>query len=74
MFSSWSIGVTPPAPGVVRRSASAGFVSLTSLTTPPTIPFRTAAGTPQIVTLRHGPCASAVENSDVPFCAAHASQ
>ena len=42
--------------------------------TPLTMPASTGAGTPQIVTRRHGPWPSADENSDVPFCAAHASQ
>ena len=74
VLSSWSTGLMPPGPGVVSRSPSAGLLWLTSPMTPWTMPVSTDAGTPQIVTRRHGPWASAVENSDVPFCAAHASQ
>src|SRR5688572_864864 len=72
--SSWSTGLEPPPPGFVSRSASAGLLSPTSATTSSTIPARTAAGTPQIVTLRHGPWPSAVENRDEPFWAVQASQ
>ncbi len=35
---------------------------------------RIGAGTPQIVTRRHGPWASAVLNSETPFWAVQASQ
>jgi hypothetical protein len=72
--SSWSAGLDPLGPGVVSRSVSAGLLAPMSLMTPFTMPVSTAAGTPQIVTRRQGPWASAVENRDVPLWAAQASQ
>ncbi len=63
-----------PARSASRPCRRAGLLAPTSPTTLSMIEASTAAGTLQIVTRRHGPCPSAVENSEVPFCAVQASQ
>ena len=73
--SSWSTALLPPGLVTpVSSSASAGLLSLMSPITPFTIAVSAAAGTPQIVTRRHGPWPSALENSELPFWETHASQ
>jgi hypothetical protein len=58
----------------IRSSTNPGSVSRTFSMTPLMIDCRIAGSTPQIVTRRHGPWPSAVENSETPFWAVQASQ
>ena len=77
MLSTLSIGlpgwITEPVPPI-SCSARLGVGLDDALEDAPMIVCRIGAGTPQIVTRRHGPWASAVLNSETPFWAVQASQ